>query len=59
MESWCWEIYKDIKNGLFNIKGEYWENWFEETIFCDKEIWKHLKEESFTYSPDDIKSESV
>lgn len=52
------EIYKDIKNGLITIKGEYWENWFEPTIFCDKEIWGHLKEEWFTYSPDDIKSET-
>lgn len=53
------EIYKDIKNGLFTVKVEYWENWFEETIFCDKEIWKHLKEEAFTYSPDDIKSDAA
>lgn len=50
------EIYKDIQGNLFTIKGEYGENWFEPTIFCDKEIWKHLKNGWFTYSPDDIKS---
>jgi hypothetical protein len=38
------------------LKYWEWENWLEPTIFCDKEIWTHLKNEWFTYSPDDIKS---
>jgi len=50
------EIYKDITNNLSVLKYWEWENWLEPTIFCDKEIWTHLKNEWFSYSPDDIKS---
>ncbi len=50
------EIYKDIINNLSVLKYWEWENWLEPTIFCDKEIWTHLKNEWFNYSPDDIKS---
>lgn len=48
------EIYKDITNGLVILKYWEWENWLEPTIFCDKEIWTRLKNESFTYSSWDI-----
>ncbi len=50
------EIYKDIKNNLVVLKYWEWENWLEPTIFCDKEIWTHLKNEWFSYSVDDIKN---
>lgn len=49
------EIYKDIKNNLVILKYWEWENWLEPTVFCDKEIWTHLKNEWFAYSIDDIK----
>lgn len=48
------EIYKDITNGLVVLKYWEWENGLEPTIFCDKEIWTHLKNEWFTYSSGDI-----
>ena len=44
------EIYRDITDKLVIIRGKYWENWFEPTIFCDKEIWDHLKHEWFHFS---------
>lgn len=44
------KIYKDITDNLVIIWGKYWENWFEPTIFCDKEIWDHLKHEWFHFS---------
>lgn len=49
------EIYKDIKNNLVVLKYWEWEDWLEPTVFCDKEIWAHLKNEWFAYSIDDIK----
>ena len=44
------KIYKDITSKLVIIRGKYWENWFEPTLFCDKIIWEHLKNAWFNFS---------
>lgn len=53
------EIYKDIKSNLVILKYWEWENWLEPTVFCDKEIWTSLKNAEFTYSPNDIRNDTL